>query len=103
MSVRLNEAGLQRFFNSTVGPVGRILADRADRVRERAAQNASGEMLEIDSGDLLRGLRVQLERDADSLVAKVSTSAMHRGFNYPAYWDQNGRPWLTSALRDALI
>jgi len=102
MSVKLNEAGLIRFFNSTAGPVGRLLADRADRVRERAAQNASGEILGIDTGDLLAGLRAQLEHDGQTLVGKVYTTAQHRGFNYPAYWDRNGKPWLTSALRDAL-
>jgi len=100
MSVTLNEAGLRSFFNSTVGPVGRILAVKADAVRERAAQNASGLILGVDTRDLLNGLRTQLEHDSQTLVARVSTNAMHRGFNYPAFHDQNGRPWLTSALRD---
>jgi hypothetical protein len=100
VTVVLNEPALLRFFNSTTGPVGRLMARKDDEVRDRAGRNASGDLLGIDTGDLLRGLTSRVEGRPEGVVAIIGTNATHRGFNYPAYWDQNGRPWLTDALRE---
>lgn len=100
MTVKLNPAALHQLLDSETGPVGRDLRRRTVQVLERASVNASGEILGIDTGDLLRGLHDEITHDGQGLVGKVVTTATHRGFNYPAYWDRNGRPWLTDALRD---
>jgi len=105
VTVVINEAGMRQFFNSTTGPVGRILARKADQVMELAVQNASVSgptTLGRDTGDLLNGLRIQLSSDGTTVRAEIGTTAEHRGFDYPAYWDRNGRPWLTKALRDVI-
>lgn len=100
MSVVANDAVLDSFLRSSFGPVGRDLAARAERVSSLASQNASGEIIGVDTGDLLGGINVQVEQDAQGLFATVGTPARHRGFAYPTWQDQNGRPWLTNALRD---
>jgi len=91
---------MKELFNSTVGPVGQLMAFHADRVRDKAKQNASGEIIGIRSGDLLSGLTARVEGTPLGVVGIVSTDAIHRGFGYPAFWDQHGRPWLTNALRE---
>jgi hypothetical protein len=114
-TVTLNEAAIARLLNSTVGPVGRDIARRADNVATLASQNASGPVIGIESGRLLAGIRVRLEGTPDGVQAVVSTDATAydssgaqrlwngQPFSYPAYHDQvTGRPWLTQALRDGI-
>lgn len=100
MTVKLNPAALHLLLESETGPVGRDLRRRTVQVLERASANASGSILGIDTGDLLSDLHDEISTDAQGLVGKVVTRATHRGFSYPAFWDRNGRPWLTDALRD---
>lgn len=100
MSVVVNDVALTKFLRSTFGPVGQDLAVRAATVEEKARSNASGQILGIRSRDLLDGLKARVESSGAGLFAIIGTDAIHRGFNYPAYHDENGRPWLTSALRD---
>lgn len=100
MAVLLNEAALQRLLESEGGPVGDDLRRRAEQVATFATDNASGEVIGIQSGDLHSGIRYEIREGAVGLEAVVRTDAEHRGFFYPAFHDQNGRPWLTSALRD---
>ena len=95
----INEPGLAAFF-SPAGPVGVLLLDKARRVEERARENASGPILGIRSGDLLGGLKSELGVDEPVVYATVGTDAVHREFNYPAFQDRNGRPWLTQAADD---
>jgi hypothetical protein len=112
MSFKINEAALGRLLNSTTGPVGRHIASEADRVASQAAQNASGEVIGIETGALLRGIRTQMIGTPEGVRAVVSTDAVARDsrglvrlwqgapFSYPAFHDRNGRPWLTEALRE---
>lgn len=101
MSVTLNEPALRIFLESTEGPVGRDAERRAQNVAIQAFENATGPIIGIDTGDLLGGIRVSVGANATGIFAAVSTDARHRGFAYPSFHDQNGRPWLTQALRDA--
>lgn len=100
MSVVVNDAALGGFLRSTFGPVGRYLAIKADEVVQKARENASGVIIGIDTGDLISGISARIESDATGLYAVAKSDAIHRGFAYPAFHDQNGRPWLTNALRD---
>lgn len=100
MTVTIYDAHLQNFLRSTNGPVGRDLALRAHNVAQQAAQNATGEIIGIETGDLISGIYSRIEQDTEGLFARVGTTAIHRGFGYPAWHDQHGRPWLTKALRD---
>lgn len=100
MSVVINDAALTPFLRSTTGPVGQDLALRAFNVAEQARANAAGPVIGIRSRDLIDGIRASIDSSAAGLFAVVGTDAIHRGFNYPAWHDENGRPWLTNALRD---
>lgn len=99
MTVRINEAGF-RLFTSELGPVGRDLRRRAETVTALAEQNASGDIIGIESGALHSGVRYEIREGADGIEAVIGTDANKDGFSYPAYWNENGRPWLTNALRD---
>ena len=83
------------------GPAIRAdLERRAARVANIAKENASGTIIGQDSGDLYRGIRYTLERDSDGLYAVIGTNARNErdGFQYPAWHDAHGRPWLRDAL-----
>lgn len=101
MTVRLNQAALRLFLESEVGPVGRDLRRRAENVVAQADVNASGDIIGIESGALHSGVRYEIREAENGLEAIIGTDANKAGFSYPAWHDQNGRPWLTSALRDA--
>ncbi len=103
MTVAVNDAVLTAFLRSTNGPVGIDLARRASLVEERARENASGPVLGVRSGDLLAGLHARIDGTPEGPVATVGSPARHRGFAYPAFQDQTGRPWLTDALRAAIF
>lgn len=101
--VTLLEPGLQFLLGSQEGPVGRDIRRRAEQVATQAGENASvrgTETLGIVTGDLHSGIRYVMEDGPDGPQAVVLTDAQHAGFFYPAYWDRNGKPWLTNALRD---
>ena len=100
MTVRLFEPALTLLLDSEAGPVGQDLRRRAENVTADAEVNASGQIIGIETGDLHSGIRFVVESGGDGLQAVVRTDAEHGGFAYPAYWDRNGRPWLTNALRD---
>lgn len=100
MTVVMNEVALRFLLESPSGPVGRDLRRRSEQVAAQAGQNASGEIIGIETGDLYSGIRFEIRETADGLEGVIGTDAEHRGFNYPAWHDQNGRPWLTNALRD---
>lgn len=102
MTVRLLEPGIQFLLQDENGPVGRDLRRRAENVAAEAAANASGDIIGIQTGDLHSGIRYVLQDSGEGLEAVVRTDAEHGGFAYPAWWDQNGKPWLTTALRDGL-
>jgi hypothetical protein len=103
VTVVVNDAALNLFLRDRNGPVGIDLARRARQVEEAARLNASGAILGIRSGDLIAGLRTDVRDTNLGLEAVVGTTAIHRGFGYPAYLDQRGHPWLTEALRSALL
>jgi hypothetical protein len=71
VTVTLNEAALEALLDSPTGPVGLLIDRKAAEVATIARENASG---------------------------PVSTQARHRGFAYPTFHDETGRPWLTGAL-----
>lgn len=100
MTVVLNEAALRRLLTDPSGPVGDDLRRRAETVEELARSNASGAVIGIRTGDLIGGIQSEVREGEDGLEAVVRTPAEHGGFFYPAFHDQNGRPWLTEALRD---
>jgi hypothetical protein len=100
VTVVVNDAVLNTFLRSTLGPVGQDLALRAFSVSELARRNASGSIIGIRSRDLIDGINARIDGTPDGLIGIVNTPAIHRGFGYPAFHDQNGRPWLTNALRD---
>jgi hypothetical protein len=112
MTVVLNEAAIAALLDSVAGPVGLYIENKAETVEEIAAQKASGPIIGILSGRLLGGLRTQMESTPTGVRAVVGTDAvaydsqgavrLYNGapFSYPAWHDQNGRPWLTQALRE---
>lgn len=99
--ILLNEAALRQFLESETGPVGLDTRRRAENVTALAGQNAAGDIIGIDTGDLQTGIRFEVIQTAEGVRAEIGTDARHRGFAYPTFHDRNGRPWLTSALRDA--
>ena len=121
--VTVNQAAIARLLNSTVGPVGREVGRKADQVGSLASNNASGSVLNIDSGRLLSGIRTHLTTGLVEFVsgtpqiavfATVGTDAVKisrtwpQGFSYPAFHDVAGENmphggqhrWLTQALRE---
>lgn len=98
------QPAVERLIESQAGPVGEYLTEKAQRIVSLAEQNAShssATTLGIRSGALHSGIRYIVENGGDgSLVARIGTDAENDGFNYPAWHDQNGRPWLRDALRD---
>ena len=100
MAVKLNETALSVLLDSQAGPVGREIQRRAADVEQIALQNASGGILQIRSSDLISNLTTTVFTDTRGTVAKVGSSAEHRGFRYPGFLDENGFPWLTEALAD---
>jgi hypothetical protein len=83
------------------GPVVRAdLEARAARVAELARENASGKILQKRSNDLHDGIRYTLDRDSYGLYAIIGTNARNPrdDFQYPAYLDAHGFPWLRTAL-----
>jgi hypothetical protein len=95
VAVTLNQAALARLLESEDGAVGREVRERAEAVERVARQNASGVWLNIQTGDLLAGLAVR-PWTGNSLA--VGSDAEHRGFRYPGYWNEAGRPWLLEAV-----
>lgn len=89
---------MQAFLRSPTGPVGRDLQARAAAVVEDATTNATNNIVDIRTGDLVRGIRAQVGQNADGLYATVGSDAIHRNFAYPGYLDKHGFPWLTKAL-----
>jgi hypothetical protein len=103
--VKLNETALVALLESDTGPVARDIRRRAENIGAIAAQNASGDMVNIRSHALLGGLTVgEVEVGPTGPQVVVGTDAMStwhgQPFSYPAYLDQTYRPWLSSALRD---
>lgn len=108
LTVLVNDAILANFLRSTFGPIGRDLGRRAASVADKANENASGLEIGVESGDLRGMIYSRIEQDAQGLLAKVGTTALKKregawnDFGYPAYWNANGKPWLTKALRDGI-
>lgn len=100
--ITVNDAALAVLLRAPDGPVGRDLQRRTFQVANRARENASGEIIGIDTGDLIGGIHAHFSDDANGLRATVGTDARHRGFAYPTFWDVNGRPWLTRSLAEGL-
>lgn len=98
MLARVNTAAATKFAAKAAFPE---IVHRAARVKLLAEQNASGAVIGIRSRDLLSGIQIRLHPELD--FAEIGTDAIHRGFGYPAFHNENGRPWLTNALRDAFI
>jgi len=99
VTVVLNEVGLAELFRGQ--EMQRFLERRVFAVEEQARANASGPILGIDTGDLLENLSSHSEVREGVAVGIVGTDASHGvpSFNYPAYWDESGKPWLFSALQ----
>jgi hypothetical protein len=113
MSVMLHEDAISRFFHSESGPVGRLIARKADEIEAHARNNAAAH---VRSGDLIGALGVRGPfQDPDSVYMLVGTSATHpwRGhepFNYPIALELGGvtpggapyhYPFLTPAIQAA--
>lgn len=104
MTVVILEAQFRDFFGSRTGSMNRIMTAVGAGVEARARRNAQGPIIGIQSHDLLDGLRSDTQVENGVLCAVVGTNASHRddvaklGTTYPAWHDQNGRPWLSSVL-----
>lgn len=90
---------IDRFFRDSQGPVGRYLVRRGLRVARNAETNFNGVVIGVQSGDLRDNFDAGLDVSSEGLFFFAGTTAVHDEFGYPRYHDQNGRPWLTSALR----
>lgn len=101
MTVVVNDLLLAFLLRSPAGPVGLDIKRRGDNVADEARRNASGEIIGIDTGDLISGIVADPDNDVvDGPRVIVKTPARHRGFAYPTWHDQHGRPWLTKALAE---
>lgn len=112
MTVVVNQAALAFLLDSEIGPVGREVARRAELTTLHASENATGQVIGIESGRLQTSIRFQMQSTPQGARAVVGSDAVaynadgsvrpYHGspFSYPRYWDQNGRPWLTQALRE---
>jgi hypothetical protein len=112
MTVVVNQAVMAFLLDSETGPVGREVTRRAELTTQRASENATGEVIGILSGRLQTSIRFQTQSTPEGARAVVGSDAVaynsdgsvrpYNGapFSYPRYWDQNGRPWLTQALRE---
>ncbi len=99
MTVRLNEFAIRQLLEAENGPVGRDLARRAENIRVQALTNADNNIIGILTSRLYEGVFARIDTDEDGLLAVIGTDATDsKGFSYPAWHDQHGRPWLTSAL-----
>lgn len=99
--VQMNTRSIQRFVNDPNGGVARYLIKKGELVERQAYNNASGPVLGVISNDLRSLLESHLEPARDGLSMQIGTTALHGPdyFGYPRFHDQNGRPWLTGALR----
>ncbi len=100
MVVVLNPPGIIWALENPFGPTGIRIAILADLVREKADANVNNEILDIRTGDLKGGLKAEVGTGPEGLQAVIGTDAIHRDFNYPAFLDSTGFPWLTGAMRD---
>ncbi len=98
-----NDAGFQRMIRDPQGPIVRDLERRAQNVVALAGRRAAGPIIDIESGQLQAGINYRIEQRPEGPIAIISTPAKKNGFSYPAYHDQTGRPWLTGALRAAML
>lgn len=96
---RLNATVMQAFLEGRF--VRADLERRAANVAAAARVNAGGNIIGVETGDLHNGIRYTIDRDSVGLYAIIGTNARHRDFSYPAYHNNNGRPWLTKALAEA--
>lgn len=100
MSVTINPDAFAFFFGNPVSPLGVYLEARAAAVEAKARENASGEIIGVRTGDLLRGLHSRVSSDAEGVYAAVGSDATHGvpSFAYPGWHDTHGRPWLSNAF-----
>lgn len=113
-SFEFNEIGFQRFINDPNGAVARDLLRRGNQVKDIAYANVSGDVLNVDTGNLRGHLEAILEPGRDGIEVHVGTTAIDpvTQFGYPRYYDRlasgqarqinsfmPSRPWLRSALR----
>lgn len=89
---------LDYLIDSLNGPVGKQMARAGLEIAELARENASGPIIGMRSHDLVDGIRVLAGIDSRGVFVSVGSSAVHRGFAYPGYHDQHGRPWLRDAF-----
>ena len=102
-TVTVHAGNVDRYFRDPTGPIGQDLERRMDQVARIATANASGPVLGVISGDLLRFFRADIFSDGEGLHAVIGTTAIHEEFGYPGYHDRaatGGKRWLTSALAE---
>ncbi len=103
MVVVLNPPGIVWALENPLGPTGLRIEFLADRVKEKAFRNASGDVIDYRTERLRKGIQRSVDVGAEGLEAVVGTDALNPrdDFNYPAFLDQDGiHNWLTGALRD---
>lgn len=99
MTIRIDEAQIQRRLRIDRG-LSVELADIGAEVAAKARANASGRIVNIRTGDLVGSIFVTEGADARGEFVEVGSSAVHRGFAYPGFLDESGKPWLSQAVRD---
>ena len=102
-TVTIHPGNISRYFRDPTGPVANDLERRMNQVARIATANASGPVLGVVSGDLLRFFSADVFTDSEGLHAVIGTTAIHDEFGYPGYHDKaatGGKRWLTSALAE---
>jgi hypothetical protein len=115
MSVFLDERVLHRTLYTEHGLVGSYIGRKAERCAALAFDNASGALIGYITENLRQRINTEFfqnEGEAAQIVFTDATAGNRPGirvdrmtnldFSYPAWHDQNGRPWLTTALRDVM-
>lgn len=109
MEVTVNLADMGRINSKFLDAIGQGLEDAAYVLQEVAQDRLNvgyppsskiGESPHRRSGDGRRSVFVDSKREKGLPIARCGTTSqrLKKKFNYMAYWEENGRPWLIPAL-----
>lgn len=96
VTIRFDQAALDRVLNGTNGPVARDLLRRTIRV-----ESAAKRLAPVDTGRLRSSITHSLERDSRGLVGFVGTNVEYAIYQEFGTRYQRGQPYLRPALRAA--
>ena len=95
--VIFDEAAIQRVFQSPIGPVGKMLVDKATQIANRAKQLAP-----VDTGRLRDSISWDLGTINNQIVAHVGTNVEYARYVEfgTRFW--SGHPFLIPAFLDVM-